>query len=176
MSDQNTMDRFRAHPELSKYNQEIQASGKSALFPSKGSVEGGDFNLLYYCFLIGVSAGEREDSNLKHDQEEWPQAATDWPNAFGDKKYIAISLLITGYAAEMNHKLDSKTYTKILNDIVDHHRATKLSPMGIDRFSRYACRGFEILKQAVPNPIGSSSTFIKINKILQKNFSKAPWV
>ena len=50
MPDQNTMDRFRSHPELSKYNQEIQASGKSALFPSKGSIEGGDFNLLYYCF------------------------------------------------------------------------------------------------------------------------------
>lgn len=170
------MDRFRAHPELSKYNQDIQATGKSSLFPSKGSAEGGDFNLLYYCFLIGVSAGEREDGDLKHDQVEWPQAATDWPNAFGDKKFIAISLLIIGYAAEMNHKLNSKNYAKILKDIVDHNRPTRLSPIGIDRFSRYAYRGFEILKKKVPYPSGSASTFIKINQILQENFSKKPWV
>ena len=52
MNNLGTMDRFRAHPELSKYNQDIQATGKSSLFPSKGSAEGGDFNLLYYCFLI----------------------------------------------------------------------------------------------------------------------------
>ena len=176
METRDTMDRFRSHPDLSKYNKEIQAVSKSPLFPAKQSAEGGDFNLLYYCFLIGISAGEREDGDIKHDQVEWPQAGTNWPSAFGDKKYLVISLLITGYAAEMKYKLNSKTYTKILNDIVDHNKSTSLSPKGIFRFSAYAYRGFEILKKKVPHPSGSASTFIKINEILQKNFSKAPWV
>ena len=117
---------FRQHPDLQKYNEGIQSDGKSPLFPSKGAKDGGSFTLLYYCFLLGVSAGKRTDDDIKQDQENWPHAVKNWPSVFSQWRYLIINLLLVGYATEMNYSVEQKTFAKLLKQIVDKDDANTL--------------------------------------------------
>lgn len=170
------MDTFRQHPNLVKYNKAIQEDGKSPLFPTKGSSEGGNFNLLYYAFLLGVSSGERETREIAQNQECWPEANKRWPAAFSQYKYVIINLLLVGYATELNTIIEGKTFPKLLHKIVNPNDPNDLSEIGYTRFNQYSYRGFELLENIHPWPTNGIGTFIKINDKLQENFSKSPWV
>jgi hypothetical protein len=167
---------FRQHPKLQSYNEAIQGDGKSPLFPSKGGSDGGSFTLLYYCFLLGVSSGERVDYDIPQDQEHWPHAVKAWPAVFSQWRYLIINLLLVGYATEMNYSVEHKTFSKLLSNVVDSNDTNNLTNQGYLRFNQYAYRGFEILNEMHPFPVNGSETFIKINDKLQENFSKTPWV
>ena len=130
------------------------------------------FDLYYYCFLLGVSSGEREPS-----LEGAYEVTKNWPNSYSGSKLPIINLLIFGYMLENGYEVDNKTFAnKILSKLIDHNNKNDLSEEGYKRMNEFAYNGFEILLKKHPFPTSGGKVLIDITSILKENFDKAPWV
>ena len=165
------MQSFFKHPELDNFYKIFEKEVKSPFFTGK-------FDLFYYCFLIGISAGKRsgfDDTNSRDSKE----LAKRFPNNLLQSKHQILNLLLTGYTIETKKKVEVDTFAdSILRRLIDHDDINKLTEEGYKRMNSFAHAGFEILyyDNNYQNPMTGTETILKIKEILDKNFSKAPWV
>ena len=165
------MQSFFKHPKLDEFYKIFEKEVKSPFFEGK-------FDLFYYCFLIGISANKRdgfEDGNARDALE----LAKRFPNDFLQSKLQILNILLTGYTLETKKKVEVDTFAdSILKELVDHDDTNQLTDQGYKRMNAFAYAGFEILyyDNNYQNPMTSAVTMLKIKEILDKNFSKAPWV
>ena len=102
-----------------------------------------------------------------------------FPNDFLQSKHQILNLLLTGYTIETKKKVEVDTFAdSILRRLIDHDDYNKLTEEGYKRMNSFAYAGFEILyyDNNYQNPMTGTETILKIKEILDKNFSKAPWV
>lgn len=161
---------FFKHPDLDKFYKIFEKEEKSPIFSGK-------FDLFYYCFLIGVSAGKRLgwDANESSDALE---LAKRFPNNMKDSRLLILNLLLTGYTIEKKKKVEVDTFANsILTRLIDHDDINQLSEEGYKRINSFAYAGFDILynDENYKYPSSGSEAIIKIKEILDINFSKKPW-
>lgn len=165
------MQSFFKHPEFDEFYKIFEKEVKSPLLNGK-------FDLFYYCFLIGVSAGKRSgfgDDSARDAKE----LAKRFPNDYTKSRQLILNLLLAGYTLETKKKVEVDTFADdILRKLINHDDINMLSETGYKRINSYAYAGFEILyyDNNYRNPNSGTETILRIKEILDKNFSSAPWV
>jgi hypothetical protein len=162
---------FFKHPDLDKFYKIFEKEERSPIFSGK-------FDLFYYCFLIGISAGKRSGWN-KDESSDALELAKRFPNNMKDSKLLILNLLLTGYTIEKKKKVEVDTFANsILARLIDHDDINQLSEEGYKRINSFAYAGFEILynEEKYKYPTNGSEAIVRIKDILDKNFSKKPWV
>lgn len=133
-------------------------------FIDKDSSEKGfstDFDILYFCFMAGISAGRKAAVSTGDTRE----LVDYFPDRFKTRGLLLVALFLKSELNQLGVSISEKTLVHSeITRLVDPHTPSRLSDVGLREFNMYVYGGYEVLLDWFEDRPRKMSTFVRMYK------------